>query len=257
MSTTVIASRFRSTFALARGAGPELDVDAVQAVLARHGLRLIEGSDLATANEIVASEGLDPVAATALAEDLRALGLHARVVNQTGLVRSRRVGSALAGQALVGMAGFGALMMGLIPVVDAIKDAGSLGSPLLALPVVFGVAVVGWAAVSSLFLRRNGGNALRIAGVDRVGTAGERALTDQLSDLVDDLPSHVADDLIAKARALEAHAKREPDGKAAQELQALVQDLRQEADGEAAEEAAKLRAEVARARRVKRELGKG
>ncbi|MFT5684169.1 MAG: hypothetical protein ACI8RZ_005110, partial [Myxococcota bacterium] len=85
MPTTVIASRHGSTLALLPAASPPLDREKVRQVLSKHGLTLIDGSDLSLANEFIAAEDLDPAASARLADDLRALGLTVRVVNRTGL----------------------------------------------------------------------------------------------------------------------------------------------------------------------------
>ena len=64
------------------------------------------------------------------------------------------------------------------------------------------------------------------------------------------LPQDIAIPLLERARALAAHARRSPDGEAARELAALVDDLKRPVDAEAAQEARQLRADVARARRA-------
>jgi hypothetical protein len=239
MSTTVIASRHGFTLQLLPAAGPALDLEGLRRVLARHGLGLIEGSDLARANEFIAAQDLEPAHASRLAEDLRELGLTVRVVNRTGLTGSNRVGIAAAGQFVLGM---GALLVGLAGWTGLVEGNPWLGGALLGAGVV--------AAFNALTLQLAGGSALRVAGAP-----GETVplLTDQLSDLSEHLPSHLVAPLLERARRLEEHARRDPEGQAALELQGLVEELQGLQDEEAAAEARELRQELARAKRAMRE----
>ncbi|MFK7930401.1 MAG: hypothetical protein AB8H79_19590 [Myxococcota bacterium] len=257
MTTTVIASRHHATLMVAPLAGPALDKDALTQVLHRHGLRLIDGTDLATAHEFIAAEDVEPAAAAALAEDLRSIGLHARVVNRTGLTGSRRVGQAIATQLMTGMVGLSVFMMSLLPVIDAMKDGDVFGNPLAAIPLGMGVLAMGWAAVNGLVLQQRGGSGIRLAGKDRLSVSEDRQLTDQLSDLLADLPPEMSASLMERARELEVHARNEPEGRAAAELRALVDEIRNDVDADAAQAAVSLREEVARARRAIREAQKG
>lgn len=245
MSTTVIASRHGTRLFLLPAASRALDVEAVRVVLERHGQTLLEGSELASTNEIIAAQGLDPEAASRLAEDLRGIGLTVRVVNRTGLTGSQRVGNALAVQMMFGMTGLLALLGGYTGLHEG---SAILGAALLAL----GVAAIGLALLNAIILQRHGGARLRLAGTQRA--AGPLGLTDQLADLTAHLPDHLLAPILARARKLEAHARRDPDGEAARELEALLGELRDSADLDAADEARSLAEEVRRAQRAVREL---
>lgn len=244
MSTTVVASRHGSSLALMPVAGPPLDQLALRDVLARHGLELVGGSDLLTAHEFIAAEGLDPADAAALADDLRAAGFSARVVNRVELTTSRRVANAMAFQMVGGMVGLLATVTGLE------RLAPGTGGYVLA---GLGALVMAVAALNGLSLARHGGSGLRVAGVAR-GSSPTRQLTDQLSHLEQVLPSHLSAPLLARARTLKRQALAQPEGRAARELQELLDELRGEADEQAAAELRELRAELARARSARREL---
>lgn len=251
MSTTVIASRHGPLLALLPVASPATDVAQVQQVLARHGLTLAASSDLARTNEFIAAQGLDPERAAALADDLRAVGLTVRVVNQTDLTRSARVGNALAAQMLGGMFAFGAFAIGFAPILDALKDGGAFATwplPFMAA----GLAAMLAFAFNALVLQRGGGTTLGVAGGGALHPTS-RQLADQLSELEALLPEHVAAPLLARARRLQEHARSDPEGEAARELGALVEELRQLSDQEAAEDVRQLRDEVRRARQAVRE----
>ena len=252
MSTTVVASRHRASLAVFPVAGPPLDVDALRQVLGRHGLELLGDSDLLTAHEFITAEGLDPTEAVALAEDLRGIGLHARVVNRTSLTTSRRVANAMGAQMVLSFAGF----LATITASTGVQDAIGRGDPVGAIPVVVGVLAVltlGLAGINGLTLARQGGSALRVAGVAR-GSSPTRQLTDQLSHLEQVLPGHLAAPMLARARQLERQALAHPDGEAARELATLIDELRSDADEQAAKELRELREELARARRAAKEL---
>jgi hypothetical protein len=242
MTTTVVASRHGLSLTLLPAAGPTLDREALRRVFARHGLSLIDGADLASANEFIAAEGLEPAAAVRLVDDLRAIGLTARVVNRTGLTGSRRVGNAIVAQFAIGMAGFIALSAGSVGIVE--------GNPTIAvIMLVLGALLMLAAAFNAFTLQRRGGYSLHVAGT----AAGPLLLTEQLSQLADQLPSHLADPMIARAEKLQAHAQKDPDGPAAQELQSLLDEFRTIEAQAAADEARALREELARARQALRE----
>lgn len=248
MSSSVIASRHRQFLAaVLPWTSRALDVEAVRAVLARHGLALVDSDSLATANELLVGEDLDPVDAEALAADLREAGLHARVVHRSGLTGSRRMANAFAATLLTGVAGFGGTMLALIPVIDAAKDAAAIPAASY-VGLAAGLAVLGAAVLNGLATQRGGGTRLQLAG--RVRSADERRVTDELAELVAGLPDHVARPLLDRARRLEVHARQDPDGEAAAALRTLVDDLRRGADAEAAEEVEALRDEVDAARRA-------
>lgn len=245
MSTTVIASRHGLGLGLFPAASPRLDVEALRAVLARHGLDLIDGSDLATANALIAAQGLAPVAAGRLAEDLRGLELTVRVVNRTGLTGSRRLGEALAGQAVIGMAGVLAMVAGRTGLAEGDPR---IGAAMLAV----GALLAGLAALNGLVLQRGGAARLRLAGT-LAPPADAALLTDQLSSLAADLPDHLAAPLLARAQRLEAHARKDPEGQAAAALRDLSDELRAAEDRTATDEAETLRQELAQAQRALRE----
>ncbi|MCB9780788.1 MAG: hypothetical protein H6742_19625 [Alphaproteobacteria bacterium] len=248
MSTTVIASRRQTSLYLLPAGGAPLDQDAVAAVLARHGLGMAGGSDLADAHEFIAAEGLDPAAAAELAEDLRGIGLHARVVNGTGITASRRLGSALGAQFMAFMAGLAGVALSAKPLADLLQ-AGQ-GPGLWILPLAAAALLMLMTVVNAILLNRNTG--LRVVGTS---ASPRRALQDELRLLEEHLPAHMAAPLLERARALEQVARRDPDGAAAIELRALIDDLRRPVDEAAAEDARKLRQDVARARRAMQETG--
>jgi len=247
MSTTVIASRHGPGLFLLPAASAALDTEALRGVLARHGQTLVGGSDLASANEIIAAEGLDPLAASRLAEDLRALGLTVRVVNRTALTGSSRVGNALAMQMFIAMASVTALAAGGTGLTE--------GNPIIGgVVLALGIVAALLAALNALTLQRHGGYRLRVAGT--TATAAPAQLTEQLSGLAEHLPDHLLAPIMDRARQLEVHARRDPDGEAAQELQALLDELRGSTDKAAADEARALREEVRRAKQAMAELQK-
>ncbi len=255
MSTTVIASRHRDlSAALLPSASPRLDVESVRAVLSRHGLALIDGSDLATANTLVVAEGLSPREAQALADDLRAVGLHARVVNRTGLTTSQRMGSIAAGQFMLWAAGFMAFLIAAAPMLKAFKRTGVLfdGNPWWLLP---GALMMVWAAFNAWTLAQHGGASLRIAGTR--SSSDPAGLVEQLHRLADGLPDHLTEPLVAKARRLESHVRSAPDGQAAQELEAVLDALLGLAEEAAVKEAQGLRRDVAAAARAVAEVRSG
>jgi len=250
MSTTVIASRHGVSLFLLPAAGPSLDQRAVSAVLERHGLDLIEGSDLERAHEFVAAEGLEHAAAAALAEDLRDIGLSARVVNRTQLTGSSRVGNAMAAQMMIGMAGL--MTMGLATQVEH----NNIGPEwFFLIPMLGGALLLLLAIINGIALNMRGGYGLRVAGAIEAPTP-LRALTDQLAALETQLPSHMTGPLLAQANKLMAHARADPNGEAAAELALLMEELRSDVDVQAAEEARELREEVGRARRALAETQK-
>jgi hypothetical protein len=243
MGTTVIGSRHGVSLWLLPAAGPRLKRDALAQVLERYGLTLAGGADLGTANEFIAAENLDPTTAARLADDLRAIGLSARVVNRTGLTASSRVGNALATQMFVAMTGL----------LGAAASATS-GLAYDELGFVLGVSVIAFAALNAIVLQWHGSGRLRVVGAP-LREQPPAQLTDQLSNLADHLPNHVVAPLLEKARVLQAHAHRDPDGQAASELEALLADLRKVDDDAAVQEVRALREELARARRALRESG--
>ncbi|MCP4808535.1 MAG: hypothetical protein GY913_18965 [Proteobacteria bacterium] len=242
MSTTVIASRHGARLHVLPAGTAPLDVDAVRRVLARHGLGLVEGAELPTANEFIAAQDLDPAAAGRLAEDLRAIGLTVRVVNRTGLTTSNRMALATSAHAAIGLAGVMALSAGAIGLAE--------GNVLVAAAMLaLGVVASGLSLTNIVSLLRSGGNRLLVAGT----TSEAPLLTEKLADLSEGLPEHLAEPLLERARRLEAHARQDPEGEAARELQQLVDELGQSKDQAAADEARELRAELARARRAMKE----
>jgi hypothetical protein len=243
MSTTVILSRHGFALNLLPAMSPALKPGEVARVLARHGLALIDGSDLALANEVIAAEGLPPAEAVRLADDLRALGLTVRVVNRTGLTMSRRVGNALAGQFVLAMGGLLTIMAGQATLAEG-------GMVAAAVMMAVGAAMILSGALTALTLQRRGGASLRVAG--QVADPAAQ-LTEQLAGLTEHLPEHLVAPMLDRARKLEVHARRDPQGEAAQELAALVAELSGHEAQAAADEARKLREEVTRARRAMQE----
>jgi len=256
MSTSVILSRHRASLVLLPAAGPRLDRAAVSEVLERHGLRLLPGSDLDQAHEVIAAEGLSRRDAAALAGDLRELGAHVRVVNKTGLTQSRRIANAVVAQVMIGFVGISSLALAGLPLIDAAKDGASLAMPAAWIGVGVGALILAWVALNALVLQRGGGG-LSVVGASS-SSPDQLLLTDQLADLTRDLPEHVSEPLLERARRLEVHARQDPEGQAAIELQDLIDELRQARDGQAADEARELREDVLRARRALAETrGKG
>ncbi len=243
MSTTVIASRHDARLVLLPAASPPLDREAVGRVLARHGLTIIDGSDLAGVNEFIAAEGLEPAAAVRLADDLKAIGLTVRVVNRTGLTTSQRIGGVLAGLMILGAMSSIGIGTGIIGLTEGDPIIGAMFLTVSALGMLL-------AAFNGVTLQRGSGSRLRVAGQ----TADRPAqLTEQLAGLAEHLPGHLVAPMLERARRLEAHARRDPDGQAAAELESLVAELRGHDDQAAADEAKQLREDVARARRAMQE----
>lgn len=243
MSTTVIASRHGAALHLAPALSADLDVEAVRRVLADHGLRVADEAALTDANEFIAGQDLDPSDAGRLAADLRALGLTVRVVNRTGLTQSRRVSGATAVQSALAMVGVLAITAGVTGLTEGSAVVG-------ALMLAAGLAASGVSVSGLLSLLRGGGSRLAI-GAAAVQTP---RLSDRLAQLTEDLPAHLAEPILQRARRLEVLAKVDPTGPAALELQRLTADL--DVDQTAAE-GRELRDEVARARRALQEMRGG
>lgn len=237
MSTTVVASRFGKQLAFASWAAPvALDEDALREVLSRHGLELLPGA--LGGNEMIAADGLSPVRAARLAEDLRGLGLTVRVVNKTGLTQSARVANALT-VCILGVL----FTLPLVPFVALTALAGEV--PMLAAVVL---AVPGlFFALNALLIAWRGGATLPIAGAVR-DPDEQDVVARVVESLRGEVPDHVLASILERAQALEAEARLDPQGPVAAELAALAEDDAQRRRAEAADAARALREELRRAR---------
>ncbi|TNE88804.1 MAG: hypothetical protein EP330_13515 [Deltaproteobacteria bacterium] len=235
MSTTVIASAHTWTLTLAPWATGAVDERALEGVLAKYGLELMPGAT--RANEFIAAQDLPQKQAAKLAEELRELGLVVRVVNRTGLTRSQRVGTAIAG---LGMAAF------LLPVFAfALEQEMTSGLNLALLPLAL------LAFVNFVVLQRRDAGRLAVAGAQVEPHAdGELALLlAEIRELGDELPEHI----VAPLRDRAERVAREG-GASSAAISALASEVRADRDQRAAAEVDALREELHRARRAAAEL---
>ncbi|MCB9689205.1 MAG: hypothetical protein H6738_03455 [Alphaproteobacteria bacterium] len=240
MSTTVIVSSVGdAALVAARWSAPALDTTALAKVLSAHGLSLLPGTT--DANEVIAAEGLAPARAAALADDLRAAGFTARVVNRTGLTQSRRVGNALTVAFVVAVATLPFATLGVA--LDKVPDV----MAWLAVPGLFFV-------LNALAIARRGGTHLAVAGA--VAEPQEHTEVDRLLDgLRDQLPDHLLAPIVEQARRLQAEAARDPEGPAAAELASLLAEEGEARRERVAEDARTLGDALRRARAAVAETG--
>lgn len=222
MSTTVIASRHGAALYLAPWKPGQVDVVAVRAAAAAHGVDLFDAELLNTQPEAIVAAGLDVARAARFAAALREQGLTVRVVNDPKIHQSARLGNAIA----------------------ALFLAGILLSPFV-LP-----ALLAW--FNALFLL-SAGTSLPLAGAPKEQPLLAMRALDRLRAL--ELPAHILDPLVAKAEVLAQQAAAEPEGPADRALQELIADLDSDGAAQIAQTASTLRSELAMARRAARELG--
>lgn len=238
MSTTVIASRIGRRLAVASWTTPAaIDADALRRVLERHGLDLLPGA--LDVNEVIVAEGLPAARAADLAQDLRAIGLTARVVNQPSLTQSRRVATALEIAVM-------AIIFTLPLVPFAVLSDLLLLATLLALPGLFFV-------LNAATLVWRGGANLSTVGAPRSVEADVDRWAEALRG---ELPEPLLASLLERVRELELEARCDPDGPAAAELAELRADDAQRRRAEAADKARALREELHRARQAAAEVRK-
>lgn len=243
--STVIASPL-STFALWltpwRTTPP--DPLALDRVLAKYGLELLPGTHRGL--EFIAGDGLEPADAAALAEELRGLGLHARVAPRDDIHSSSRITNAFVAQFF----GF----VGTIPIALVIVPAMIGFRPNLwaiwALVVSLGLASL--TAAISVALR--GGNRLEVAAVRPRSSDALASAVAEVRRLAAWLPEHVGTPLLERTRQLAARAHARPNGQAAAELRELAEELTAKHDLHDAAEARALRSELARAQNAVREI---
>ncbi|MEO0603977.1 MAG: hypothetical protein AAF211_21245 [Myxococcota bacterium] len=236
---TVIASGHGPTLYLAPYVRPRIDRPALDKVLARYELHRLEDGPLPI--EFVVSRELDAHDSAALARDLRAIGLVVRVVPRGDITISARISQALLGPAMIGsMLGLGLLWsLALIP--------GVFG------PVV-GITLVCLVGLHALVSFTTLVSSTRMPLV--AARLPENSVVRDVSDLVTGLPETVARPLLERARDLEARARRNPDGAAARELEAMRSDLADEREQLDETEARSLRRDLAQARAAMREAGR-
>ena len=203
------------------------DSHALDRVLAKYGLEPLPGGHRGL--EFIAGQGLTPDEAASLAEDLRNLGLHARVSQKDVLTSSSRIANAFVAQ-----------FFGFIATVPL---------ALTLLPAV-GVA----APVAGVTIALSGGNRLELAAEPPSDDQGMGATVAAVRRIAALLPEHVGAPMLERTRRLAARANAQPDGEAAAELRAMAEDLTAEQDHRDAEEARALKRELAEARRAMREL---
>ena len=233
MSTTVIASSAGLSLYLAPWASGKVDMAAVNRVLLSHGLQT---RGQAQPNmEFIAAEGLEPEAARALAEDLKALGLHVRVRQKTGLERSARIGQASA-------INFSALLMMLAFLIPVGAATGELSPALVALLIPTLLVLI-----NQMTLWTRGGNTLELAtkAAKRSGQVSAALL-----EMRDELPDGLFTRLLTQAQDLEAKVAKNPNGQAAQELEELAASLRERNDAETVDQVSELKQELEAARRA-------
>ena len=235
MSTTVIASTLHSRLALFPLGAPALDVDALRGVLRRHGIAWVGDPAIRNANEFIAAQDLPADRAAALAQDLHEAGFATRVVNRTGLTGSRRVGNAIATQMAIAMLGVAATSL-------AVDHAGVSPWVLVAvLPVLLAI-------VNLIAINRRGGARLPLAGGTHA--APELDVAAEVARTVAGLPDNLAGPLVARASRLQEQLRTHPEGPAAQELAALLQELRAHDAERLTLEARRLREDVRQASRA-------
>lgn len=235
MSTTVIASGAGLSLYLAPWASGEVDIDAVNRVLLRHGLQT-RGSEQPGV-EFIAAEGLSDAQARELASDLQAIGLTVRVKRRVGLERSARVGQALYFNLALIMMLVG---MGIPVAIETGFHPGLLAMALPALYMMFNVAA----------LARRGGNTLALASKP---AQDQGQVSQALLEMRDELPDALFARLLTRAQALEAKVATHPNGQAAQELEELARSLKDQQDEQVAEEVSELKDDLDQARRAIRE----
>ena len=175
MTTTVIASRHRRTLRLLPALGPSLDVDAVREVMARHGLEFVDSQETRRANELILASGLPPTSAMALAEDLRAIGLHVRVLDGTRFTRSRRVSSAYAWVAIAAIPGLGFCYLGVTSLMAALQYGAAAQVAPAITTIVMGAIPSLYALINYTALQRGGG--ANRGGALRRGRSGSEIKT--------------------------------------------------------------------------------
>lgn len=237
MSTTVIASPHGLSLFLLPMSGPQPDPDRLSRVLERRGLALLPGA--LEGSEFIAAQGLAAGDAARLAEELRALGLTVRVVNQADISRSARIGNALAVNAVASVAALTILSV-------AVAAGGT--ALLVALPAL----LLGILALLNLItLAQRGGLQLPVAAAEPPAQAvGRSELSELLDELRESLPEHVVGPIVARAQDLELRARRDPQGEAAAALHGLIEELQGHEDARIADEVRSLRDDLQRARRA-------
>ncbi len=255
----VVASPLGGSFFIASGWPRSVDHDAVARVLADHGLSY---SRLAARNlEFVAASDRTEAQALALAEDLRALGLHASIVpsSQARGRSARSLGAAvLSAVALVPGAGSALLtlaMLTVIPGVTSQVDTGrTLGEWFVTTAVLLGVSLALTALPAANLWAIVSRGEQKLAGTPLRDTDPEHALA-AIRELARSLPDEIGRSLVERAEAIADEARREPEGAAAAELAGILGELRAPGGPEVANEARALRRDLARARDAVRETG--
>jgi hypothetical protein len=235
MSTTVIASSAGLSLYLAPWASGKVDMAAVNRVLQSHGLQT---RDQAQPNmEFIAAEGLEPEAAQALGEDLKAIGLRVRIRQRVGLERSARVGQAMALQ-LIAMG----MLIGLI--LPVAINGGTAPNLAALIPLLMAAL---YAIANTVSIGIKGGNVLeRVAEPARQ----QGQVSNALLEMRDELPDGLFTRLLTQAQDLEAKVAKNPNGQAAQELEELAASLRERNDAETVDQVSELKQELEAARRA-------
>lgn len=254
----VVASRWGASLLFTAGWPRSVDHDRVAQVLASHGLAYSPppGKPL----EFVAGTDLSERDSVALAADLEAVGLAAAVLPAHRAregVYSLRVAAAALLSVLTLLPGLGSLLLGLamltvIPGVTPVDTGRTFTEWLVTTAVLLGVgatlALPSAVNLSALVTRGQ----RRLAGQPLQATDPVHVLQ-AIRELSASLPDHVSADLLRRAESVAARARRDPEGPAARELDALLADLRAAGPLDDAGEARALRRDLANARAAVRE----
>ncbi|MEM6928981.1 MAG: hypothetical protein AAF602_18725 [Myxococcota bacterium] len=256
----VVASPRGTSLYIAAGLPRTVDHDAVAKVLAKHGQtysRLTAQRSL----EFVAAMGRSEDQAVALADDLRAAGLHAQVVpapEASG--RSGRIWGAalLSALALLPGAASGLIGLAMFTVIPGVAGQIDNGRSLTEWLVTTGLLV----AVSVLLTGLPLANLRALAARGTLAPAGgplqdtdpEAALM-AIREVADGLPDPLGARLVERAEGVAAAARLDPKGPEARELLAILSELREVEASNAGEAVRSLRRDVAGARAAVRETG--